>query len=335
MKSPSSPADFSSGPFPSLLYVPGLLVIGEVSLSPALEFQGKDQPGNPTDPVDLIYSPVFNDFLATLPATPVTEESLAASISRYQQDFPGSSFALFLAGLTKKPQIQAPTVITTRKSHGNLTSQWLDKNWERVLPSLRAYIRDRLPVSRTIKTLDDHLQQFALKMIEKDRFRERLLQGEEIQLSVLKIWCLQTACTQIRGWGTDASLRASRGALTTRNREAMSKGDAHVQEFPNRSREVFPPDDLHAEENRRDYWNPDDRSVEEDAAFNETMEQCRQAIQDKLQGSNEYISLFDQLAEGANRVDLAEKKGISQNRMTAMVGKIRGALRDSMVPEEI
>jgi len=289
----------------------------------------------------LVHTNLFDDFaqiarsLSTEPEVQPTVAQVLTEIEKTRKllgNSPlGAAFAEIAQALYRKDhkarkiKSVSPVIGDPKR---NYTAEWMKENWVSSLKELRDYLESKFPVSKSTKVIEDHLQHFALKMVEQDKLRGHLVLGKKIKMSVLRVWCFQTACTEIRGWGTDASLRESRGALTTRNRESLNKGDFHVQEFAERGKEVF--QDMEHSDTNRDFWNPNGRNLEDDAAFNETMELCHQAILDEIEDEGEgalYMTLFDKLAAGFNRTQLAKSEGIPPNKVAAMLDRLKDALR--------
>lgn len=103
-------------------------------------------------------------------------------------------------------------------SRQNLTAQWLEKNYAEVFANLRTRISRRMRKSREMGLVDDHVQGFLARLVERDDLADYLRAGLPIKPSVLNVWATQYASTEVRGWGTQADLRTSRGARTARER---------------------------------------------------------------------------------------------------------------------
>ena len=101
----------------------------------------------------------------------------------------------------------------------NHTARWLRDNGS-VRASLVDHLRHRMIRSEQIGVTEDHVHQFLIKLIEDDRLASYLSAGRDVKVNALKVWAYQSACTELRGWGTDPSLRASRGTKTERERAA-------------------------------------------------------------------------------------------------------------------
>jgi hypothetical protein len=97
----------------------------------------------------------------------------------------------------------------------NRTARWLCAN-----PSVRAtlvnHICHKLVPSDRMGLVEDHVQGFLTNLIAADRLASPKGEGREVNHQALQVWAYQSACTELRRWGADASTRASRGAKTSR-----------------------------------------------------------------------------------------------------------------------
>lgn len=201
-----------------------------------------------------------------------------------KEDVEETSLSRTIRTLTSVLGERAPAnpfpVITLRRGP-NLTEQWIQKNWTHVAPGIETFLREHLTISSSIHVLQDHVQAFALKLIEKDTLAPYVARGEKINPSVLKIWAYQTACSEIRGWGVDASLRASRGAMTTRNREAMESGTVVMKDYGHTIKEVRKIKDNAELDPTVDYWDPVSRTAEDDLIYRETLREVEDMVRAK------------------------------------------------------
>lgn len=109
---------------------------------------------------------------------------------------------------TTVPQTQDTVMQASR------TSQWISENWERVYPKLEKYLSNKFPISKMLGLIDCHVSHLAEYLLKKDSLDSRLKEGEEVPMSYLYQVAFCKTAKQIEKWGTDASLRQSRGALT-------------------------------------------------------------------------------------------------------------------------
>jgi hypothetical protein len=217
------------------------------------------------------------------------------------------------------------------KKATNLTAQWLATHGRDIRQMLVNHVAYKLQTSQKISVVEDHVQTFLLRIVERDTLAPYLRAGKTPQASVLRIWAYQSACTEMRGWGVDASLRTSRGAKTNRDlmadagklpMTAIHSGESAIE----RRYEV---------ENGKvvsDLWDPNTRSAEDNMISGETLERARELVLRKIAGAGpRYAALFEALTDGGKRSGLASKAGVSRNRMVTMLARIREVLRDEDV----
>lgn len=210
----------------------------------------------------------------------------------------------------------------------NLTSAWLGKNGREVRRMLVEHLTHKLQTSRRISVIEDHVQAFLLRLVERDTLRPVLAEGKEPQASVLRIWAYQSACTELRGWGVDAALRTSRGAKTNRDRLAES-GKLPTVVVTSEEAAIERRYEVENGEVVSDIYDPHARSAEDEMVSAETMERARSLVLRKIAGAGpRYAALFDALVDGSKRADLASEAGVSRNRMASMLARIREVLRD-------
>lgn len=118
----------------------------------------------------------------------------------------------------------------------NLTARWLRDNYSRVFPVLVGHLASKMPASRELSVIEDHVQTVLTRFVERDTLAPFLRDGKEVKLSVLRVWAYQSASTELRRWGVDASARAIRGAKTAR--EVRSRGSWKVVQSASPVREI-------------------------------------------------------------------------------------------------
>lgn len=207
----------------------------------------------------------------------------------------------------------------------NLTATWLRTHGVRVRAMLVGFLTAKLTTSRRMDLIEDHVQTFLCRLVERDTLRDYLIEGKEPAPSVLRIWLVQSAATEMRGWGVDASLRVSRGAKTHRDRlvDAGKKESAPVihaspvKEIVSVSESGDVSTDL----------SDAKASPEEAMADRQMIEIYRRRILEKL--NDRHAAVFDSLLEGAKRREVAAEHGLTTNQVTAMLDRIREVVIDA------
>lgn len=225
---------------------------------------------------------------------------------------------------TTSPLGRAIVALRDEGKGPNLTSGWLKTHGVRVRSMLVSFLTGKLTTSRRMDLIEDHVQTFLCRLVERDTLRDHLVEGKEPSPSVLRIWLMQSAATELRGWGTDASLRSSRGAKTHRDRlvDAGKKVAAPVV-HANPVREVASVSD--SGDVSSDYF--DGKASPEDAmADRQMIEVYRRRIREKL--NERHAAVFDSLLEGAKRREVAEEQGLTTAQVAVMISQIREVVAD-------
>ena len=242
------------------------------------------------------------------------------------------------------------------RATSNHTRAWLARHGVRVRAMLVSYLEGKLPSSRNLDVIEDHVQTFLLRLVERDTLHDCLADGKEPAPSILRIWVHQSACTEMRGWGVDASLRATRGAKTARDvrhdrevegwrkpqrkqRGKLSlKTPMTVPSVPSPTpyQPVVSPtpyqEVIRASESgsiTSDCYDPDAPSVEDVVAARQVIEVYRRRVVRAFTDSR-YTALFDSMVEGeGKRRDLASEHGITSAQVANMIARIREAVTDA------
>lgn len=113
----------------------------------------------------------------------------------------------------------------------NYTSEWLAKHLrpapgqtESVLmKKMRAAVRAKCPISASAGKVDDHVQEYLLKLVRRDGLRKKILAGSKITYSHLASYAVRSAWSDARNAGTEPVERELYGARTERERRNWAK----------------------------------------------------------------------------------------------------------------
>jgi hypothetical protein len=261
----------------------------------------------------------------------IHESAIAAFGGRHTTNPLGQALVAMVDN-TPLPEEHKPKVVKTLEAPKprkvNLTAQWLASNGTKTRRMLVDYLGQKLQTSRQIDVVEDHVQTFLCRLVEKDQLAPYLELGKPIQPGVLRVWAYQSACTEIRGWGVDASLRQSRGAKTHRDRQADA-GKLPVVAIHSTESAVERRYEVENGEVVSDLFDPHAEDAEDALVSAETLERAREVVLRKIAGAGpRYAALFDALVDGGKRATLASEAGVSRNRMASMLSRIREVLRD-------
>jgi len=200
----------------------------------------------------------------------------------------------------------------------NLTSQWLARNSKEVYSTLVSHLTSKMQRSHELNVVEDHIQEFLTRLIKDDRLAPLLATGAAPKLAVLRVWAYQSACTELRRWGVDASLRATRNAKTVRE-VVMGKDFKPVQsgqavcEITTSS-----DDDAHA---THDLCDPMAPSPEDTVALQSRVAHVRATLIRK--GQAHLVPVVDSLLEGATLQEVQATYGVSGDQITKVIRGLR------------
>lgn len=220
--------------------------------------------------------------------------------------------------------------LLSRENTVNITTQWLDANGVEVTQMLIKHLSIKLKTSRKIHLIEDHVQVFLIRIMERDTLAPYIKSGKNPTFNVLKIWAYQSACTEMRGWGVDADLRTSRGAKTNRD-QLVERGKLPAVVIHTGDSVVERRYEIENGEYVGDLYNPHARNVEAELISAETLRASRALIRRKLARTNPHCeTLFNAMLEGEKQVDIAEAHGLSRSQAGVLISQIREVLRKGL-----
>lgn len=192
----------------------------------------------------------------------------------------------------------------------NATACWLDENMARVWPALTSMIATKMVKSKELDVVDDHVQAFLTRLIERDTLAPFLARGETPKMSVLRIWAYQSACTELRRWGVDASLRTTRTARTAR--EVQKGADFRPVQAAQTAKRVIREDD-----GAVDMYQDTDETPEDISARRSRVDHVRATL--VRMGHANMIPMVDELLGGASLTDLTTRYGVSADQLRVAI----------------
>ena len=198
----------------------------------------------------------------------------------------------------------------------NLTAKWLAEHHKVVYATLVSHIASKMQRSRELGVVEDHVQEFLTKLVKDDRLAEHLGQGNNPKLSVLRVWAYQSACTELRRWGTDAALRATRNARTAR--EVEQGKEFHPVQSASVAHEI-----PHEEGESQDLCDPTAPTPEDTLARKSQVEHVRASL--IRRGQAHLVPVVDGLLEGVSLAELVAIHGVSGEQLATVLRGIRAA----------
>lgn len=219
--------------------------------------------------------------------------------------------------------VTATPAVPSNTTGQNATARWLAANASAVYTTLTTHLMTRMQRSGELKVVQDHIQEFLTKLIEDDRLAKVLTVGETPELSVLRVWAYQSACTELRRWGVDATLRATRQAKTSR--EVKKGAEFKVVQSAVPAREVSSTDDNG--EVTSDLYDTNTPSPE-DILEAKTSRDARIAHVRKTllrKGQGHMVPVVEGLMEGRTIEDLVAQYGVTHEAIVRMARNVRAA----------
>jgi hypothetical protein len=237
--------------------------------------------------------------------------------------------ALFGAGATMA--FMAPKVVVVVKTDTvetpaaaspqrvmNVTAQWLAQNAKEVYKTLVGHLNSKMQRSSELGVVEDHVQEFLARLVNDDRLAPLLTTGETPKLAVLRVWAYQSACTELRRWGVDATLRATRNAKTSR--EVQKGKDFQPVQSPHAASEITTLSD-DGSESTHDLCDPMAPSPEDVSARRSRVDHVRATLIRK--GQSHLVPVVDGLLEGQTLQELQIAHGVSETQITSVLRGLR------------
>lgn len=209
------------------------------------------------------------------------------------------------------------TPATTPATTPNLTSEWMRTHGKTAFESITKYLDGKMVRSKELNVVEDHTQTFLARLIEKDTLAQFITNGGAVKMTVLRMWAYQSACTELRRWGVDASLRATRNAKTSREVQ-QGVGFRQIQS-PNAARQVTRGTPNGALD--FDLYDPSAPSPEESASRNSRVDEVRRAL--VRMGQPHLVPVVDGLLEGRSLTEIQETYGVTRDQITKVLQGIR------------
>lgn len=218
---------------------------------------------------------------------------------RVEQAFRGCRSPLALAALAVAAARGETSSSVQPPERGiNLTARWLEENYAKVYPALVSHLSSKMPLSRGLSVIEDHVQTVLVRFVEKDTLAPFLRDGKPVKLSVLRVWAYQSASTELRRWGVDASARTIRGAKTAR--EVLAGKSWRVVQSASPAREIVR--DREDRGSSGDLHNPNEATPEDTVARKSRVDMVRRHL--ARIGQGHLVSAVEHVLNGGEVADL-------------------------------
>lgn len=212
---------------------------------------------------------------------------------------------------------------------GNLTSQWLAENAITMKSMLTKYLSKKMHNSRKVSLIEDHIQAFFCRLVERDSLAPFLEQGKPIRASVIRFWAFQSVYSEMRGWGVDAGMRMHVNAKTLQDRKVESGQLAAKFKHHHAEPFVVTYNILDSSDPNRvwDTYDPNDKNVEETLIQRETYEETIRTLTHRISKTDSesgphYRAILEGLVQGSNKSEIAQEVGITPDQLDGMLAHI-------------
>lgn len=259
--------------------------------------------------------------------------SLARSMSTLIARTKRNTWSLTSAGLERAAQYNGvtltappvPPVPLVKKPGPNLTAQWFTKHLtppkggrdSELMRMLRGAVTKHMPLSARRGLIEDHIQNFMVKVIHRDSFAELLSDGGDVLYTKVASYCVNSSRSDARDMGTDPVCREMMGARTDKERRQPPQPEQPEVTVYQNVRDtdgnlLSPVEANDPEQDFETVW----KRVEEVAM-------SRRPKAWKL-----YAPVLRLKAEGFSTQEIAAKQGINRNLVAKMIVSGRQVLRD-------
>lgn len=240
----------------------------------------------------------------------------------------GLERAAKLNGVSLMPQAMVPPV--KKKTTGpNVTSKWFTKHLtpakgeaeSELMRMMKGALIKHLPLSARRDLIEDHIQNFMVRVIRRDSFATMIASGEEIPYSKVASYCVNSGRSDARDMGTEPVCREMMGARTDKERHQAAEEDTDLMDGPmiplDTDGNVALPSELPPVQ-------------EENADFETVWNRIVGTVQDHKPGAWErYTNLLRLKALGYTTKEIAKQEGVSRHRAAKMLANARQILRDT------
>jgi len=231
--------------------------------------------------------------------------------------------------VTLAPEVLVP-VVQEQPTGPNATAQWLAQHLRpakngkdsELMCLMRGALIRHLPVSSRHGMIDDHIQNFMVRVIHRDSFAPALAAGDGIPYSKVASYCVNSGRTDARTMGTEPVCREFMGART--DKERHTPDDVADENFfmpdNNAMKDVYDTDgNLAVQVTEYAEGHPSDSQ-----AYDDLWGKIEAVIQERKPGAWErYTHMLKMKADGFSTQEIADKEGVSRPRAAKMLATVR------------
>ena len=257
---------------------------------------------------------------------------LARSMSTMVASEPRGRWTLTPLGLAQAcklngvPVPSQPLATTKVGSGPNATARWLNEHLapprgqkeSPLMRMMRGALTKHLPLSAQYGMVDDHINNFMVRLIHRDAFAAMLQEGG-IPYSKVASYCVNSGRSDARNMGTEPVCREMLGARTEKERRVLASGhkEATVDVPTN-----IP---LDTDGNLAQLEAP---GTESTLDFEDVWKQIEHIVQENKPGAWErYSNLLLMRFVGFSTQEIAQVEGVSSHRAARMIATVRQMIK--------
>lgn len=211
----------------------------------------------------------------------------------------------------------------------NLTARWIrDHDAKGLRLECAKKIARKCPVSSRVGSIDDHVQQFFLRLIRRDALRKKIENREPIPYSLVASYAVRSAFVDFRNDGTEPVCREQNGARTEKEvRTLRARGENPQQVTSRRSQS--------SQTILASLADPLDQasSVEESIWFGQFWARFEGIIRDRFPTEAElYMKVLQARFEEDSVPTIAGRMGVNERRVRAILKNV-GSLREEVLAD--
>lgn len=217
----------------------------------------------------------------------------------------------------------------------NITSQWLtERLGDGLYSTLTSSVAAKFRISVARNMVDDHVNTFLAKLIQRDSLRERLILGKPVYNSQLASWCCRSAQNDIRSMGTDPVSRTMYGAQTITERKRGSRSTYNSANT--RQIAMYTVKGATVDESRTieilDEGSSPASALESKQRLHQLYQQMKRSLRKTNTGNLthlEVVGILDAMIEGSTVAEISHRFGLTLSRTHTVVGRMRRTLREA------
>lgn len=259
--------------------------------------------------------------------------SLARSMKTLIARTKRNTWALTLVGLQRAAKyngVPLPTIVEPEPvpvpTGPNLTSQWLAEHLtppkgeqdSELMLILKGALTKHMPISARRGIIEDHIQNFMVRVIRRDSFAAMLQAGEPMLYSKVASYCVNSSRSDARDMGTDPVCREMLGARTDKER-----------------RQPPPPEPPEVTVHMSYGWSdPTTMMSDPNQDFEAVWNRLEDAVMERRPRAWKlYAPVLRLKAEGFSAQEIAEQQGTTRSHITKMIASGRQVLKEAGVIE--